>query len=129
MAEDRKTSFEDLFSKGFGVAMALGALAVGIAAAALNTERTRQMREEVQSRLDDLGKRVDELSAQAARALDERRPEIEDALDRSRKAVVQGLDKAREMVEQGAERAQTYVRPTAERSEPSTNGVHDNTEQ
>ena len=128
MAEEKKTSFEDLFGKSIGLAIALGALAVGVAAAALNNERARQMRQEVQGRLDDLGKRVDELSAQATRALEERRPEIEETIQKGRKAVVEGLDKAREMVEQGAERAQGYVHRTTEKAQATTNGVHDESE-
>ena len=124
-AEEKKTSFEDLFGKGIGIVVALGALAVGVAAAILNNERTQQMRQEVQGRLDDLGKRVDELSAQAARALEERKPDIEETIERSRKAVAEGLDRAREVVEQGAERAQSYVNRAGEKTAASTNGSHD----
>ncbi|MEO5950880.1 MAG: hypothetical protein ABIQ44_00250 [Chloroflexia bacterium] len=125
MADEKKTSIEDLFTKGVGIAFAVGALAFGIAAAALNNERSRQIREEVQGRMDDLGKRVDELSSQAARAIDERKPEIEETIQKSRQAVVDGLDRAKEMVEQGAERAQSYVHRTNDKAASNGNGKHD----
>lgn len=128
MAEEKKTSFEDLFTKSVGIAFALGALAFGVAAAALNNERARQIREEVEGRLNDLGKRVDDLSAQAARAIDERKPEIEETIQKGRQAVVEGLDRAREMVEQGAERAQSYVHRTSEKVSQNGNGKHDEPE-
>ncbi len=125
MADEKKTSFEDLFTKSVGIAFALGALAFGVAAAALNNDRARKIREEVQGRMDDLGKRVDELSSQAARALDERKPEIEETIQKGRQAVVDGLDKAREMVEQGAERAQSYVHRASDKAASNGNGKHD----
>ncbi|HET9494183.1 MAG TPA: hypothetical protein VFR15_08140, partial [Chloroflexia bacterium] len=100
---------EDIVGRGLGFAVALGALALGVAAALMNSERTRQMREELRGRVDDLGKRVDELSAQAGRMIEERRPEIEETIERGRKVVLEGLDKAKSAVDQGAERAQEYV--------------------
>ena len=122
MADQKKVSFEDILSRSLGVAVAVGALAVGIAAAAMNSERSRQMREEVKTRLDVLGKRVDDLSAQANRAIDQHRPEIESTIQKGRQAVVEGLDKARTVVEQGAERAHTYVNRTADNAGSYTNG-------
>jgi ABC-type transporter Mla subunit MlaD len=122
MSQQNKVSFEDLLGKSLGVVVAIGALAVGIAAAAMNNERSRQMRDEVKTRLDVLGKRVDDLSAQANRALGEHRPEIEQTIQKGREAVVQGLDKARTVVEQGAERAQTYVNRTADNAGTYSNG-------
>jgi ElaB/YqjD/DUF883 family membrane-anchored ribosome-binding protein len=111
-----KSSSEDLFAKGLGVAFAMGALAVGVAAALMNQERARQIRAEVQSQLDDLGRRVDDLSAQATRMVQEKRPDIENTITKSRQAVVDGLEKARNVVEQGAERAQEYVHKAAQQT-------------
>ena len=51
---------EDMVGRGLGVAVALGALALGVAAALMNSERTRQMRDDLRHRVDDLGRRVDE---------------------------------------------------------------------
>ena len=58
---------DDALTKALGVAIALGALAVGVGAALANNERTRQMRAEMKQRLDELGRRVDDLSAEAQR--------------------------------------------------------------
>lgn len=115
-----KTSGKDGLSKGLSVAVALGALAVGVATAVVNNGRTKQVREDLRQRLDELGKRVDELTAeaqkrasdlstQAQRTLEERRPEIESTIQKGREAVIEGLDKAKTAVEQGAEKAQEYV--------------------
>ena len=74
----------DPLTRGLGVAIALGALAVGAAAAFLNSERNREMREDLQRQITDLSGRMDqELSA--------RRPEIEDAIQRGRQAAVENL--------------------------------------
>lgn len=122
---------DDNLQKALGLAVALGALAVGVAATVANNERTRQLREEMKVRLDDLGRRVDDLSgqaqqrvtdlslqaqsrvsdlsSQAQRTIEERRPEIEQTIQKSREAVLGGLDKARSVVEQGADKAQEYV--------------------
>ncbi len=110
----------DGLSKGLGIAVALGALAVGVATAVMNNDRTRQVRDELKQRVDELGRRVDELtaeaqkratelSAQAQRTIEERRPDIESTIQKSREAVIEGLDKAKTVVEQGAEKAQEYV--------------------
>ena len=120
MARER-SSMEDLLAKGVGVAFAVGALAVGVAAAVANQERARQVRADVQTQLDELGRRVDDLSAQASRVLQEKRPEIEDTIAKSRRAVVDGLDKARSVVEQGAERAQVYVQKASQQASSAAN--------
>lgn len=112
----QKSSGEELFSKGLGVAIALGALAVGVAAAMMNNERSRQMREELRGRVDELGRKVEDLSAQADRMMQERRPEIEQTIQRSRRAAVEGLDKVRSVVEQGADKAQEYVQRAGTRA-------------
>jgi ElaB/YqjD/DUF883 family membrane-anchored ribosome-binding protein len=114
-----------LFAKGLGVAVAVGALAVGVVAALMNQERARQIRADVQGQLDELGKRVDDLSSQAARVVQERRPDIENTISRSRQAVVDGLDKARNVVEQGAEKAQEYVHKAAQQSASTAEDVGD----
>jgi ElaB/YqjD/DUF883 family membrane-anchored ribosome-binding protein len=121
----QKSSTEDLLGKGLGVAFAVGALAVGVAAALMNQEKARQIRAEVQSQLDDLGRRVDELSAQAARVVQEKRPDIENTITKSRQAVVDGLEKARTVVEQGAERAQEYVHKAAQQSSSTAENAGD----
>jgi ElaB/YqjD/DUF883 family membrane-anchored ribosome-binding protein len=121
----QRSSGEDLFAKGLGVAVAVGALAVGVVAALMNQERARQIRADVQGQLDELGKRVDDLSSQAARVVQERRPDIENTISRSRQAVVDGLDKARNVVEQGAEKAQEYVHKAAQQSASTAEDVGD----
>jgi len=101
MADNNKRG--DPLTRGLGVAIALGALAVGAAAAFLNSERNREMREDLQRQITDLSGRMDqELSA--------RRPEIEDAIQRGRQAAVESLDRVKTAVEQGADFAQEYVR-------------------
>lgn len=124
MARER-SSIEELFTKGVGVAIAVGALAVGVAAAVANQERARQIRADVQSQLDDLSHRVDELSAQATRVIQEKRPDIEETIAKSRRVVVDGLEKARTVVEQGAEKAQEYVHKAAQQSSGSAPAVDD----
>ena len=118
MANDNKE--ENIITRGFGFAVALGALAIGVAAAVANNERTKQLRSEVQGRVDELGRRIDDLSAQARQTIEERRPEIEQTIERGRNVAVEGLEKmkgvvgpgvekVRDVVEQGAERAQEMV--------------------
>jgi ElaB/YqjD/DUF883 family membrane-anchored ribosome-binding protein len=124
MARER-SSLEDLFTKGVGVAIAAGALAVGVAAAVANQERARQIRADVQSQIDDLSRRVDDLSAQATRVIQEKRPDIEETIAKSRRVVVDGLEKARTVVEQGAEKAQEYVHKAAQQSSGSATTVDD----
>ena len=114
-----KSSIEDLLTKGVGVAIAVGALAAGVAAAVANQERARQIRGDVQTQLDELSRRVDDLSAQATRVIQEKRPDIEETIARSRRVVVDGLEKARTVVEQGADKAQEYVtKPHSSRPPP-----------
>src|SRR4051812_14470315 len=108
-----KSSTEELFTKGFGVAVAVGALAVGVAAAVFNQERARQIRADVQTQLDELGRRVDDLTSQATRVMEEKRPDIENTIAKGKQAVVDGLEKARSAVEQSADKAQEYVQKTA----------------
>lgn len=92
----------DPLTRGLGMAIALGALAVGAAAAFLNSERTRQMRQDLERQINDLSNRMDhELAA--------RRPEIEDAIHRGRQVAVESLEKMKGVVEQGADKAQEYV--------------------
>lgn len=122
MANERPTP-EDLFAKSVGVAVAVGALAVGVAAAVLNQERARQMRAEVQGQIDELGKRIDDLSSRAARLLEEKRPDIESTLAKSRQAVIDGLERAKGIVEQGAERAQDYVHKASHQAAGSAENV------
>lgn len=104
-----KSSTEETLTRALGVMIALGALAVGAAAAVMNNERSKQMRDDMKLRVDELGKRVDDLSSQAKRTLEERRPEIEDTINRSRQAAVEGLEKVKTVVEQGSDKAQEYV--------------------
>lgn len=135
-----KTSGSDGLSKGLSVAVALGALAVGVATAVVNNGRTKQTREELRQRVDELGMRVDELTAeaqkraadfsvQAQRTLEERRPDIESAIQKGREAVIEGLDKAKTVVEQGAEKAQEYVQrvstQAAEKADDAASTVAD----
>ena len=87
MAENKS---DDFIGKGVGMIVALGALALGVAAAVMNNERTRQMRAELKERVDDLGRRVDDLSTQARHRLEERRPDIEELIQRGRHAAVEG---------------------------------------
>src|SRR5947207_1963230 len=79
----------DPLTKGLSMAVALGALAFGAAAAFLNSERTRQLREDMDRQIQDLSNRLE-------RALAERRPDIEEAIQRSRQVAVTGLGKAKE---------------------------------
>jgi ABC-type transporter Mla subunit MlaD len=121
----QKSSGEDLFAKGVGVAIAVGALAAGLAAALMNQERARQIRADVQTQLDELGRRVDDLSAQAARVVQEKRPDIENTISKSRQAVVDGLEKARTVVEQGAEKAQEYVHKASQQASSAADNAAD----
>ena len=114
MAENKS---DDLIGKGIGMAVALGALALGVATALMNNERSRQMRAELQGRVDDLGRRVDDLSAQARHRLDERRPDIEQGIQRGRQAAVEGLEKVKSVMEQGAEKAKDWVEQGAGRAQ------------
>ncbi len=113
MAENKS---DDLVGKGIGLVVAAGALAFGVAAALMNNERSRQMREEFRGRIDDLGRRVDDLSAGARHRLDERRPDIEQGIQRGRQAAVVGLDKVKSAMEQGAEKAKVWVDQGADRA-------------
>ncbi len=113
---DERRSNDDILAKAFGVAVAVGALAVGVASAVVNGERTRQMREEMRLRVDELGKRVDDLQVQAQRTIEENRPQVESAIERGRQAVVEGFEKARVAVEQTADKAQEYVQRTAQQA-------------
>jgi len=122
MARDR-SSVEDLFAKSIGVAFAVGALGLGVAAALMNQERARQVRAEIQVQLDELRQRIDELSAQAAKVIDERRPDFEDTIAKSRQAVVGSLDKARTAVEQGAGKAQDYVQKATQQASGATDAA------
>jgi len=88
-------------------------LAVGVAAAVFNQERARQIRADVQTQLDELGRRVDDLTSQATRVMEEKRPDIENTIAKGKQAVVDGLEKARSAVEQSADKAQEYVQKTA----------------
>jgi len=113
MAENKS---DYLILKGLVLIVATGALALGVAAALMNNERSRQMREEFRGRIDDLGRRVDDLSAEARHRLDERRPDIEQGIQRGRQAAVEGLEKVRSAMEQGAEKAKVWVDQGAERA-------------
>ena len=70
------------------MAVALGAWAFGAAAAFLNSERTRQLREDMDRQIQDLSNRLE-------RSLAERRPDIEEAIQRSRQVAVTGLEKSK----------------------------------
>ena len=103
----------DPLTKGLSMVVALGALAFGAAAAFLNSERTRQLREDMQAQMSDLSKQLE-------RTLQERRPEIEDAIQKSRKVAVEGLDKVKNAVEEGADKAQTYVQRAGSQTSSAT---------
>ena len=93
---------EDPLTRGFTMLVAVGALAFGAVAALMNSERTRQMRQDLEGQINDLSGRLD-------RTLQERRPEIEDAIQKGRRAAVDSLEKAKGVVEQGADKAHEYV--------------------
>src|SRR3954453_2801142 len=93
---------EDPLTRGFTMLVAVGALAFGAVAALMNSERTRQMRRDLEGQINDLSAKLD-------RTLQERRPEIEDAIQKGRRAAVDSLEKAKGVVEQGADKAQEYV--------------------
>ena len=78
----------DPLTKGLSMAVALGAWAFGAAAAFLNSERTRQLREDMDRQIQDLSNRLE-------RSLAERRPDIEEAIQRSRQVAVTGLEKSK----------------------------------
>lgn len=118
MTDTNKNS--DPLSKGLGMAIALGALAVGAAAAFLNSERTRQMREDLQRQISDLSDRMD-------RELTARRPEIEDAIQRGRQVAVESLERVKGAVEQGADRAQEYVQRASVKTSDAAVDLRDKT--
>lgn len=122
MPEEQKQD-DDILSKGLGVLFGAAALAVGVGAAIINSERTRQMREELKVRVDDLSKRVDELTEQGRHIIEERRPEIEQTMQRSRQAAVEGLEKVKQVVTEGAERARTMVEQGAEKAQGTAKRV------
>ncbi len=92
----------DPLTRALGIGIALGALAFGAVAAIMNSERTRQMR-------DDLERQIQDLNRKLETALAERRPDIEQAIEKSRQVAVQGLDRVKGVVEEGADRAHEYV--------------------
>jgi ABC-type transporter Mla subunit MlaD len=112
----------DPLTKGLSIAVALGALAFGAAAAMLNSERTRQLRQDLERQIDDLSNRLE-------RALAERRPDIEEAIQRSRQAAVDGLDKVKGAVEQSADKAQEYVYRASSKAASTTAGTAEQTQQ
>ena len=103
----------DPLSRGLSMAVALGALAFGAATAVVNSERTKQMRQ-------DLERQIEVLSGKLERALEERKPEIEDAIQRSRKVAVDGLEKVKGAVEVSADKAQEYVHRTSSKAADAT---------
>jgi hypothetical protein len=104
------------------MAVALGALAFGAAAAMLNSERMKEMRRDLERQIDDLSNRLE-------RSLAERRPDIEEAIQRSRQAAVDGLDRVKVAVEQGADKAQEYVYKASSRTAGATAPTAEQTEQ
>src|SRR5438046_47264 len=103
----------DPLTKGLSMAVALGALAFGAAAALLNSERTKQMRQDLERQIQDLSNRLEV-------ALAERRPEIDDAIQKSRKVAVDGLEKFKGVVEQSADKAQEYVHRASSKAATAT---------
>ncbi|MFL5735703.1 MAG: hypothetical protein ACJ78Q_21300 [Chloroflexia bacterium] len=112
----------DPLTRGLSMAIALGALAFGAAAALLNGERTKQLREDLERQIDDLSNRLE-------RALAERRPDIEEAIQRSRQVAVDGLDKVKGAVEQSADKAQEYVYKASSRTAGATASSTEQNEQ
>jgi hypothetical protein len=100
------------------MAVALGALAFGAAAAFLNSERTRKLREDLERQIQDVSNRLE-------RGLAERRPDIEQAIQRSRQAAVTGLEKAKGAVEVSADKAQEYVHRASVRTSEVTAGAEE----
>ncbi len=121
----QKSTGEEILSRTLGIVIAAGALAVGVAAALMNNERTRQVQEELRARVDELGKQVSDLTTQAQSAILERRPEIEQTIQRSRRAALDGLEKAKSVVEQGADKAQEYVQRAGQPAQDAQGGTPD----
>jgi hypothetical protein len=91
----------------------------------MNNERSRQMREDLKLRMDDLSKQVENLTAKAEQALEQRRPDIEETIQRGRKVAASGLDKAKSLVDQSAERAQEYVQKMGQQTQDAAEQAGD----